>query len=327
MRWFVSLALAVLIVGFGLWQRVRSVRVHGASLRGHVFESRLSFAVFLLLNVSTLATLFRSVSLGNYEHVALCLLSLALFEMPVVLERGLRIQLPSTLMIIVLVFIYAAEVQGEIENYYGSVPGWDTALHTINGFLCAAIGFALFDLLNRSTRTRISLSPGYMALVAFCFSMTVGVLWEFVEFTMDRVFGLDMQKDFFVNSISSVALNPDGLNVPVRISDITGTTLHLADGGAYDMPGYLDIGLIDTMKDLIVNFVGASIFSVIGFLYVRRQGSGAASRRLTTFVRQFVPVVQGSSDKRMGTSANTCSDAVRATAGQTDVVGDGEETT
>ena len=289
-RWIASMLIALAVVGFGLYRRLRWCRANGMSVRGNVFENRLSLVVFLVLNVSTVATLVRSMLIGNFEHVFLCLLSLVLFQLPIVLQRGLRIQLPSTLMIVVLVFIYAAEIQGEIENYYGNVPGWDTALHTVNGFLCAAIGFALVDLLNRSSRTSLSLSPGYLAFVSFCFSMTVGVLWEFLEFGVDSFLGLDMQKDFFVSSISSVALNPAGENVPVAIRGIVGTTLHLADGSTYEMAGYLDIGLVDTMKDLLVNFVGAVTFSAIGFLYVRGAGRGA-DRFVVRVARRFIPVV------------------------------------
>ena len=78
-------------------------------------------------------------------------------------------------------------------------------LHTINGFLCAAIGFSLFNILNRGSKS-MQLSPFYLAIVAFCFSMTVGVIWEFIEFTFDQVFLLDMQKDFIVSNIGSVTL-------------------------------------------------------------------------------------------------------------------------
>ena len=153
------------------------------------------------------------------------------------------------------------------------VPGWDTVLHTMNGFLCAAIGFSLVDLLNRSSRP-ISLSPLYVAIVAFCFSMTVSVLWEFVEFGFDTFFGLDMQKDSFVTAISSVALDPTNQGRRVAIDHIVRTTVTTASGASTTFSGYLDIGLIDTMKDLLVNFVGALAFSVVGYLSLRRGESG-----------------------------------------------------
>ena len=104
----------------------------------------------------------------------------------------------------ILLFIFAAEVLGEISAYYTTYPYWDTMLHTLNGFLCAAVGFCLVDLFDRSERFSLTLSPVFMAIVAFCFSMTIGVLWEFFECSMDRIFLFDMQKDTVVTAISSV---------------------------------------------------------------------------------------------------------------------------
>ncbi len=143
-------------------------------------------------------------------------------------------------------------------------PFWDTVLHTLNGFLAAAIGFSLVDLLNRSERTVFHLSPLFTAIVAFCFSMTIGVVWEFFEFGMDQILGFDMQKDTVVSTITSVMLNAQGRNVPVKIDQIQEV---MVNGQALGLGGYLDIGLIDTMEDLFVNFIGAAVFSVIGFFY------------------------------------------------------------
>ena len=94
-----------------------------------------------------------------------------------------------------LLFIFSAEILGEISSFYVLFPFWDTTLHTLNGFLAAAIGFSLVDLLNRSDRVKFDLSPLFLSITAFCFSMTIGVLWEFFEFAMDQFFALDMQKD------------------------------------------------------------------------------------------------------------------------------------
>ena len=147
----------------------------------------------------------------------------------------------------------------------------------MNGFLAAAIGFALVDILNRTKKISFQLSPAFMAVVAFCFSMTIGVIWEFFEFGMDRIFGLDMQKDTIVNSIHSVMLDPTNSNIPVEIKGITDVVVN---GHSLGLGGYLDIGLIDTMKDLLVNFVGAAVFSVIGYFYVKNRGKGRVARGL-----------------------------------------------
>ena len=235
----------------------------------------------------------------NFENVFLCVLTLLLFMMPALLERKLDIDLPNTLEIIILLFIYAAEILGEIGAYYVTFPYWDTVLHTLNGFLCAAIGFSLLDILNRQNRTRFHLSPLYLAIVAFCFSMTVGVVWEFFECTMDRFFFLDMQKDTVVNSIGTILLDPTGGNHPVALRNITDVIVVQADGTqtALGLGGYLDIGLLDTMEDLFVNFIGALIFSIIGYFYVLSRGKGK-------FVKRFIPVANDSVKQETPLSEN-----------------------
>ena len=121
-----------------------------------------------------------------------------------------------------------------------------------------------------------------MALAAFCFSMTIGVLWEFFEFSADLFLRTDMQKDTILTSISSVLLNPEPVNVPIRIQDITSTVVNGQNLGIH---GYLDIGLYDTMKDLFVNFIGAVVFSVFGFFYVQHRGK-------KSFVENVIPTVE-----------------------------------
>ena len=166
---------------------------------------------------------------------------------------------------IIFGFIFAAEILGEVNHYYVKIHAWDTMLHTMNGFLCAAVGFSLIYLLNKGSEN-VSLSPFYLTLVAFCFSMTVGVVWEFFEFSMDQFFLLDMQKDFVVQEFGSVALDPANIGTPIKVSEITDTVIHTASGEAYTIEGgYLDIGILDTMKDLLVNLLGAVAFSIIGY--------------------------------------------------------------
>ena len=242
--------------------------------------------VYIFLRLSVILVLVAQLFNRNFENVFLCVLVLFLFSLPTMLERRLAIELPNTLEVIILLFIYAAEIMGEIGAYYIKHPYWDTALHTMNGFLCAAVGFSLLDLLNRQKKVTFQLSPLYLAVVAFCFSMTVGVLWEFFECLMDQLFYLDMQKDIIVHEISTVMLDPTGGNKPIHLRDIVDVIVVQGDGTqtALGLGGYLDIGLLDTMMDLFVNFVGAIVFSVIGFFYV-------CSRGKSRFAKRFIPVV------------------------------------
>ena len=278
------------------------------------------FAVYVALRLIVLAELVMSIIRGEYESAFICLLVLALFILPFFIQQNFGynvavlqprwrlatstvwavprslattggiihlIQLPSVLEIIILLFIFAAEILGELECYFITYPNWDSMLHITTGFLCAATGFALIDILNRNSRIKFQLSPVYVALAAFCFSMTVGVLWEFFEFGMDRVFHLDMQKDTVVQSITSVMLDPTNSNTPITIDGIHSVAVN---GTELGFDGYLDIGLYDTMEDLFVNFIGAVTFSVIGYFYIKHRGKGKLAQA-------FIPTLSEDEDK------------------------------
>lgn len=248
-------------------------------------EHRSTFIVFSVLRLLVIVCMIRQLFLHNYESFFLSILTLLLLYIPSWLQVKLRIEIPVGLEISILCFIFAAEILGEINAFYIVIPGWDTILHTLNGFLCAAIGFSLVLLLNDNENLTFDLSPFFLALLAFCFSMTVGVLWEFFEFGMDYFMKLDMQKDMVLNTISSVMLDPAGANHPIIVRDIADVILVHGDGTkqALGLGGYLDIGIYDTMKDLFVNFIGAVVFSVIGFFYARGRGK---KRVVSLFVPQ-----------------------------------------
>lgn len=240
-------------------------------LQNRIRSSRRTFAFYSVLRALVILCAVRQLFWRNYEAFALCLLSLFLFLIPSFMEDHFKIEIPPLFEGIIYGFIFAAEILGEVDHFYIAIPGWDTMLHTLNGFLCAAIGFSMIDLLNRHS-ARVNLSPFYLVMVAFCFSMTVGVIWEFIEFAGDQFFGQDMQKDFIVRSFQSVTLDPTHQQRPFPVRDITETIIRTAHGDITVEGGYLDIGIIDTMKDLLVNFLGAIIFSVCGYFYCIDRG-------------------------------------------------------
>lgn len=252
------------------------------ALKMEIREHKSSFIVYVTLRALVILVMILQIFNRNYEGVFYCILTLILLMIPSFIQMELKIELPTTLEIFILIFIFAAEILGEIGSYYTKVANWDTMLHTINGFLAAAIGFSLVDILNRNEKVKVQLSPLFMAVVAFCFSMTIGVMWEFWECGMDLFLGMDMQKDTIVHSISTVMLDPTGGNQVVHIDNIKNTAVN---GMELGLGGYLDIGLIDTMKDLFVNFIGAVVFSIIGFFYVKQRGKGK-------FANRFIPRIK-----------------------------------
>ena len=193
-------------------ERRRSRKAFRQAMTKELREHRSSFLVFSVLRVLILVALVRQLMRGSYESAFFCVLALVLLYLPSWLQVKLRVELPPPLEITILCFIFAAEILGEVNAFYVVVPNWDTMLHTLNGFLAAAVGLSMVILLNDNEKVVFDLSPFFLALLAFCFSMTIGVLWEFFEFFMDNFFGMDMQKDTVVHAIHSVTLDPTRTN-------------------------------------------------------------------------------------------------------------------
>lgn len=231
-------------------------------------KSRATLIIYAVIRVIVLGILVRSIFTGQTENIFTCLLTLFLLYLPSLVEWKLEIRLPSALEITVIVFIFAAEILGELACFYVNVPLWDKALHTVSGFIYAAVGYSLADILNRNHKISFELSPVFLALVAFCFSMTIGAVWEIFEYTVDCILVRDMQKDTIIQQITSVRLDPTHSNIPITIAGIEDVAVN---GEALGLGGYLDIGLHDTMGDLIVNMIGALVFSFIGFFQQKHQ--------------------------------------------------------
>lgn len=237
------------------------------------------FAVWASLRLIVFAALVLAALRQDYESVFICILTLILFIIPTFIQKSLSLQFPTTLQIVILLHIFAAEILGELRAYYIHFPYWDIILHTVWGFLCAAVGYSLVDILNEDNSFHFKLSPLYLAIVSFCFSMTIGVMWEFFEFAADNILMLDMQKDTVRTWISSVTLDETHSNIPIIVSGIDSVIIN---GQELGVGGYLDIGLYDTMGDLLVNFLGALVFSVIGYFSSKK---GSNSR----FAFHFIP--------------------------------------
>lgn len=255
--------------------------------------------VYISLTLIVIAVMISQFFIGNYENCFTCILTLILFLIPSFIDRKLKITLPHTLEVIIILFVFSAEILGEIRAFYIKFAWWDTMLHAMNGFLMAAVGVSMVDIFNRSERFKFKMSPVFVALVGFCFSMTIGVLWEFFEFSMDLLISTDMQKDTVIGAFSTVMLHDANENIPIVVKGIEDVILvgeNLTVDGvpaeAYNMGlgGYLDIGLIDTIKDLMVNFVGAVVFSVIGYFYVKGRGKGS-------FAKRFLPRIKTKSER------------------------------
>lgn len=165
-----------------------------------------------------------------------CLLGIVALLLPNLFEKKLQVKIPSYMMILYVIFLYCAIFLGEVRSFYYTVKHWDTILHTFSGGMLGALGFSFVSLLNQHEKVPMNLSPLFVAIFALCFAVTLGVAWEIYEFTFDGVLGLNMQK-FMLE---------DGTKLIGRSA------------------------LADTMKDLIVDTLGAVTVSIIGYISMKK---------------------------------------------------------
>ncbi|HRS42858.1 MAG TPA: hypothetical protein P5530_03230 [Candidatus Diapherotrites archaeon] len=172
----------------------------------------------------------------NYEFLYITILSIILCLVPFFIQRKYEIRLPSEIQLATVLFIYSGVFLGEVQNFYVKYWWWDSLLHTFSGF---AMGLVVFGALYVLYKTqKIKTKPIFIAIFIFSVTMTIGVLWEIYEFSFDSFAGGNMQ----------------------RAKNLCPET------------GYCDsrLGLMDTMKDFMLNGIGAIFASVLGYIYIKK---------------------------------------------------------
>jgi uncharacterized membrane protein YjdF len=174
----------------------------------------------------------------DFIKIALqCLLGISLIYLPGLLKKHLKISITDGNRLLYVLFLYAAIILGEVRNFYRNFPHWDTLLHTCSGIMLGSFGFALIDLLNENKTIPVKLNKWFVALFAFCFAVALGTFWEVIEFFMDLLMDLNMQK-------------------------------YITYGGTV-LVG--KAALFDTMKDLVVDILGAIFSCAIGLLTLKKR--------------------------------------------------------
>lgn len=242
--------------------------------KGFVGGSRALVILLVLLHGFTLALLILKSSAGQWGHAALCILCLALYSLPALLGLVFRASLPPLLYGIAACFAAAANLGGEVFGLYLQLPFWDASLHFLWGLLAAVIGYSMPDLLGRREGVSRSMPKAAAVLLSVSFAMLIAVLWEFVEFAVDLWFHTDMQKDCWINCVYSVLLQPDGLNQAQKV-EFAGV---LVNGDPW--PAFLDVGLRDTMSDLLWTFAGTIPGAALVLTDYRGSGSSRILRSL-----------------------------------------------
>lgn len=213
------------------WNKIISIFVFSS-----LIISTLFVILMIIISPSHVEGKFELREKSDYTLMLIqCLLGIFAMFLPSILERKMKFQIPNIMEILYVIFLYCAIFLGEVRNYYYTYPHWDTILHTFSGAMLGALGFSVIALMNENKKWKLNLSPIFIAFFAFCFAVTLGVVWEIYEFTFDGLLGLNMQK---------FALS-DGTNLIGRLA------------------------LKDTMKDLIVDSLGALFISFIGFVSLK----------------------------------------------------------
>ncbi len=164
-----------------------------------------------------------------------CIVGVFALLLPKFLKEKINLKIPYTMMLLYTIFLYCSIYLGEVRSFYYNVPHWDTILHTFSGGMLGALGFSLITVLNRTEKVPLNLSPAFVAVFSFCFALSLGTVWEFYEFTADGILGTNMQKFAF----------EDGELMAGRMA------------------------LTDTMKDLIVDAIGAFFISMVGYVSLK----------------------------------------------------------
>lgn len=179
--------------------------------------------IVIIVRILLVLVSFISFIVAEYVNILMCLFIYVLTIMPMYVSQKINLKLTWEFNITITLFIFASMFLGEIFNFYELIPWWDIMLHGLSGVLIGAFGFSLVYIMNKTDRVKMTLSPLFISLFAFCFSMTIAVIWEIIEFIADNLFGLNMQKS----------------------------------------------GLVDTMWDFIVCFIGTFIAAVGGYVHVK----------------------------------------------------------
>lgn len=164
-----------------------------------------------------------------------CILGLFVIHIPSVLARKLRFEIPGFLYTMYIIFLYCGIFLGEVTSFFYVVPHWDDFLHAFSSMMTGFFAVMVITILNRDENLVFRISPFFVALFAFTFSIAIGALWEVYEFAGDGLLGMNMQK--FITADGTVLIG------------------HAA--------------ISDTMKDIIVDMIGALISSVIGYFSVK----------------------------------------------------------
>lgn len=205
--------------------------------------------IFLIFKVAVIFNIFISIINMEWTATFICLLNLILFFIADYVQKQLKYK--NCFALLIYIFLILALVGGEVYFLYSKIWFLDLILHTLSSFIASGLFVFLFKVMKNSINKLL------FVICIFSFSMMIASLWEITEFSIDRIFGFDMQKDTIVTEINSILLSEDG-------KYIVNKKIKSINFGNDVINGYIDIGLYDTIEDMICAVFGSMIFIIYG---------------------------------------------------------------
>ncbi len=185
------------------------------------------------------------------NHIFQCIGALLILNIPLIIQRKFKCYIPNSITVILYIYIFAHFVLGEIYRAYDHVFLYDKILHATGGLIFSTLSFSVVWLLNNREGNRTKLSPFFIVLFTFCFTMTAEYLWELIEYAADRLFGLNMQR-WQDSIIEGAQIVVDG---------------QVVEGTAHSVP--YGNGIKDTMGDMLMNIVGCLVVCAVSYIGMR----------------------------------------------------------
>lgn len=238
-----------------------------------VYRLVLLFGCLLFCLVTAIVFFFRT----EPNKALMALASIAFVLIPGIAEKLFRFRIQPLLYLFVMIYTICP-LLGYSYKFYYLIHWWDDLLHGFAGVIFAMFGAYLPKAINKDARPNLALC----ALFGFAFSVMISGLWECVEYGFDVSFGTDMQKDTLLTTMRPSYLLGEIFGLPTgemaELGEIYGTQIN-----GQLLPGHLDIGLIDTMTDILVETAGAIVYTVI---YLVGQGNFFVFEPLETEQRE-----------------------------------------
>ena len=210
-------------------------------------DTKIKTSGIILGELLALGTIVFLVATKQYSRLPLAFGTLGLVLLPAMMERLFRCRLCLPVYIFSLMYA-VGPMMGQCWNFYYTISWWDKLLHISGGVMFVIVGAYFFELLTKRKDHFVG-----AAIFALCFSMAIAVLWEFVEFGADHFLGMDMQDDMLVTHLTSYLLG-EGVGVTGSVENIQSVVVN-----GIQLPGYIDIGLTDSMLDMMLESLGALV--------------------------------------------------------------------